>query len=148
MPNASARSKSGSREIPANTSMPSVTSSCTRNAASRGGGSIPAIRSRRLANASARRFSSASATATRPSSADLNEAALAQGLDLLLVHHPRPRAHEIIWLARLLGRRGEHLHVVEDTARMTDMPVIARIRAVDDGGNALAPIHDRHGMGQ
>ena len=31
---------------------------------------------------------------------------------------------------------------------MTDVPVIARIRAVDDGGNALAPIHDRHGMRQ
>ena len=31
---------------------------------------------------------------------------------------------------------------------MTDVPVIARIRTVDDGGNALAPIHDRHGMGQ
>src|SRR5262249_4430606 len=68
MPKASARPKSGSREMPANTSMPSATNSWTRNAASLGRGSRRSIRPCNCVNALASAASSLRSTARRPSS--------------------------------------------------------------------------------
>ena len=79
-------------------------------------------------------------------SADLHEAGIAQRFRLAQIHHSRPRTHEVMRLLRPLRGRDQHVHVLRHAPGMAKLTFIAGIRAIDDGRDRLAVVHDRHGV--
>src|SRR5262245_43684263 len=76
--------------------------------------------------------------------ADLHGAGFPQRLGLPQVHHPRPRTHEVMRLVRALRSLHQHFYVFQHATGMAELAVVAGVRAVDDGRDALAVVHDRH----
>ena len=79
-------------------------------------------------------------------SANLHEAGIAQRFRLAQIHHSRTRTHEVMRLLRPLRGRDQHVYVLGHAPGMAKLTFIAGIRAIDDGRDRLAVVHDRHGV--
>ena len=85
-------------------------------------------------------------SAPRARAADHDKAGVAHAVDLLAVHDARARAHEVIRFLARARRLGEHVHVLEHAAGLTDNRIVGCVGAIENGIDPVAFVHDRHGM--